>query len=143
MINRIAADAVLVFHLAFIVFAVAGAALVFCWRHAPLVHLPAAAWAVFVELTGRICPLTYLENDLRRMAGDSGYSGSFIEHYLLGIIYPTGLSRNWQLLAAAVVILCNLILYGLYWRRRKRTLQSAGKRIQHTRTDHTRTDHTI
>ncbi len=128
MIARIAADAVLVFHLAFIVFAVAGAALAFCWRLAPLVHLPAATWAVFVELTGRICPLTYLENNLRRMAGDSGYPGSFIEHYLLGIIYPAGLSRSWQFLAAAVVLFCNLILYGLYWWRHKRKYQSAENR---------------
>ncbi|MDP1635844.1 MAG: DUF2784 domain-containing protein [Gallionellaceae bacterium] len=85
----------------------------------PLIHLPAAAWGFFVELTGRTCPLTYLENHLRIRAGLSGYTESFVEHYLLAIIYPEGLTRNTQILLAGAVIVVNAAIYGwLYARAR-------------------------
>lgn len=112
MLFRLAADAVLLLHLAFILFAVLGGALASRWRWAPLVHLPAAAWGLFVEITGRICPLTYLENTLRIKAGQSGYAESFIEHYLLAIIYPAGLTREIQFALAGVVIAVNIAIYG-------------------------------
>jgi Protein of Unknown function (DUF2784) len=115
MLARLAADTVLIAHLAFIVFATFGAALSFKWRFMPLIHLPAAGWAIFVELTGRICPLTYLENNLRRSAGESGYTRSFIEHYLLGVIYPEGLTRELQFVLAALVLSINMVLYAIYW----------------------------
>lgn len=111
MLYRLSADAVLLFHLAFIVFALLGAAMAVRWRWVPLVHLPVSAWAIFVELTGRSCPLTYLENSLRIKAGQSGYSESFIEHYLLAIIYPAGLTREIQFVLAAVVIIVNIAIY--------------------------------
>lgn len=107
-----AADCVLLLHLAFILFALLGAAMAARWRWIPLVHLPAAAWGFFVELTGRSCPLTDLENHLRIKAGLSGYSDSFIEHYLLAIIYPAGLTREIQFALAAVVIVVNIAIYG-------------------------------
>lgn len=112
MLFRLAADAVLLLHLAFILFAVLGGALALRWRWAPLVHLPAAAWGLFVEITGRICPLTYLENTLRIKAGLSGYAESFIEHYLLAIIYPAGITREIQYALAGVVIVVNIAIYG-------------------------------
>jgi hypothetical protein len=116
---RLAADAVLLAHLAFIVFALLGAALACRWRWMPLVHVPAAAWGLFVELSGRICPLTHLENRLRIRAGQSGYAESFIEHYLLAIIYPEGLTREVQLVLAGVVVLVNAAIYGwLFYARR-------------------------
>ncbi len=108
---RLAADAVLLFHLAFIVFALLGALLALRWAWAPWVHLPAAAWAFFVESTGRICPLTHIENDLRARAGQAGYEGGFIEHYLLPVIYPAGLTRDVQFVLAGVVVAVNLALY--------------------------------
>lgn len=111
MLFRLAADAVLLLHLAFILLAVLGGALALRWRWAPLVHLPAAAWGLFVEITGRICPLTYLENTLRIKAGLSGYAESFIEHYLLAIIYPAGLTREIQFALAGVVIAVNIAIY--------------------------------
>ena len=114
MFFRLAADAVLLFHLAFIAFVVLGAALAARWRWLIYVHLPAAAWGFFVEVTGRICPLTYAENLLRIEAGESGYADSFIEHYLLAIIYPAGLTRESQLVLAALVIAINVAIYG--WR---------------------------
>lgn len=112
MLFRIAADGVLVLHLAFILFALVGGAIAVWWRWTPLLHLPAAAWALFIELTGRICPLTYLENHLRVRAGQSGYTDSFIEHYLLNIIYPAGLTREIQFILAGVVVVVNIAIYG-------------------------------
>ena len=112
MLFRLAADAVLLLHLAFILLAVLRGALALRWRWAPLVHLLAAAWGLFVEITGRICPLTYLENTLRIKAGLSGYAESFIEHYLLAIIYPAGLTREIQFALAGVVIAVNIAIYG-------------------------------
>lgn len=111
MYFRFAADGVLLLHMAFILFALFGGALTARWRWMPLVHLPTAAWALVVELTGRICPLTYLENDLRIRAGQSGYSESFVEHYLLDVIYPAGLSRELQFVLAALVLVVNIAIY--------------------------------
>lgn len=118
MIFRLAADAVLLLHLAFILFALLGAALALRWRWMPVLHLPAAAWGFFVEITGRVCPLTHWENAFRALAGQSGYTESFIEHYLLAIIYPAGLTREIQWLLAGVVLIVNIVLYGwLLYRR--------------------------
>ena len=111
MIYRYAADAVLLLHLAFIVFAVLGGLLVVWWRGVLFLHLPALVWGVFVELTGRICPLTSIENTLRIKAGTAGYSESFVEHYLLGVIYPDGLTREIQYFLGALVAVINFIIY--------------------------------
>lgn len=111
MLYSLAAAAVLLFHLAFILFALLGAILTARWRWMPLCHLPIAAWAVFIEMSGGRCPLTDLENFLRRQAGQSGYSESFIEHYLVAIIYPAGLTRDLQFLFAGIVIAINLVVY--------------------------------
>jgi len=111
MYFRFAADGVLLLHLSFILFSLFGGALAARWRWMPLVHLPVAAWAFFVELTGRICPLTYLENDLRVRAGQSGYTESFVEHYLLDVIYPSGLTREVQFVLAATVVVVNIAIY--------------------------------
>ena len=111
MIYRYAADAVLLLHLAFIVFAVFGGLLIVWWRGFFFLHLPALVWGIFVELTGRICPLTSLENTLRIKAGTAGYSESFVEHYLLGVIYPDGLTREIQYGLAALVAVLNFGIY--------------------------------
>ena len=120
MIYRISADAVLLLHLLFVVFVVVGALLVLRKPVLAWVHVPAAVWGIFVELTGRICPLTTLENYLLRKAGVDGYTDSFIEHYLVPIIYPSGLTRGVQIAMAIVVALINGVAYGwlIYrWRR--------------------------
>ena len=117
MLFLLAADAVLLLHLAFIVFALLGAAIAARWRWIIVVHLPAATWGFFVELTGRICPLTYLENHLRIKMGLSGYTESFVEHYVLAIIYPAGLTREIQFILAGVVVMVNVAIYGwLFYR---------------------------
>jgi len=118
MLFRLSADAVLLVHLAFILFALLGAAIAARWRWIPVVHLPAAAWGFFVELTGRVCPLTLLENYFRIKAGQSGYAESFIEHYLMAIIYPAGLTRGGQFTLAGVVVIVNVAIYGWLYSRR-------------------------
>ncbi len=112
MLFQFAADAVLLLHLSFILFALLGGAITAWWRWIPIVHLPAAAWGIFVEVTGRTCPLTYLENYARTQAGQSGYRESFIEHYLLAIIYPAGLTRGVQFALAGAVVIVNIAIYG-------------------------------
>lgn len=118
MATRWAADAVLVLHLAFIVFACLGGWLAWFWPRVLWVQLPAAGWAIWIELSGRVCPLTNIENDLRLQAGQAGYTSSFIEHHLLGVIYPQGLTRDIQMLLAAAAVALNLSAWGgLLWRR--------------------------
>ncbi len=119
MIYRALADLVLVLHLAFIVFVVAGGLLALRWGWAPLLHLPAALWGVFVEVSGRACPLTPLENALDRAAGVSGYSGGFIEHYLAPAIYPSELSHPVQLVLGGLVVLANALVYSVVWQRHR------------------------
>ena len=119
MLYRLAAEVVLFLHLAFIVFALLGAAFAARWRWLVAVHLPAAAWGFFVELTGRICPLTYAENFLRIKAGESGYTESFLEHYLLALIYPAGLTREVQFVLAGVVVVVNVAIYAWVFRPRR------------------------
>ncbi len=122
MLDRFAAEAVLSVHFGFILFVLFGAMLVARWHWMVAVHLPAAVWGGFVELTGRVCPLTYAENYLRNRAGESGYAQGFIEHYLLPLIYPAGLTQRIQYLLAAVVVLVNVLIYGWLLYRRRSTL---------------------
>ncbi|VXC42701.1 DUF2784 domain-containing protein [Pseudomonas sp. 9Ag] len=122
MFYRLGADAVLLLHLAFIIFVLLGGLLVAWKRGFLLLHLPAIAWGLFVELSGRPCPLTHWENLLRRLAGSAGYEAGFIEHYLLPLIYPAWLSVPVQYLLAAIVVVVNALIYGgLVWRRRQRS----------------------
>jgi hypothetical protein len=114
------ADAVLVFHGLFIAWAALGAIAVWRWPRLAWLHLPALAWAVWIETSGRICPLTPLENSLRRAAGQSGYSGGFIDHYLGRIIYPDGLTRQTQWVIAGVLLAVNVGAYLVIARRRAR-----------------------
>jgi hypothetical protein len=120
------ADAVLVFHGLFIAWAALGALAVWRWPRLAMVHLPALAWAVWIESSGRICPLTPLENSLRRAAGESGYSGGFIEHYLGRIIYPAGLTREAQWTVAGALLLFNAAVYGLLVTRRRNRPRRSG-----------------
>lgn len=125
MLARLAADLTLLLHLGFIAFALFGALLAFRWRWVPWLQLPAAAWGVFVELTGRLCPLTGWENHFRHLAGEAGYAGGFIEHHLLPLIYPEGLTRELQYALAGVVVVVNLVVYAALLRRRHRERHTA------------------
>jgi hypothetical protein len=118
MSYRLAADAVLVCHLLFILFVLGGALLVLRWRWLAWLHVPAAGWGVTVQWLHLYCPLTPLEIGLRRAAGQEGYSGGFIDHYLLPLIYPAELTATVQLWLGAAVLLLNLAIYAWVLRRR-------------------------
>jgi len=120
MIYRWLADAVVVLHICFVGFVVLGGFLLRRWPKLIYVHLPAAVWGVLIEFAGWICPLTPLENSLRARGGQAGYEGGFIEHYLLPILYPGGLSRNIQLVLGLFALAMNAVAYTLYFRSRKR-----------------------
>jgi hypothetical protein len=116
------ADAVLVAHLAFVLFVTLGGLLVLKWRRLGWLHIPAAAWGATIEFAGWICPLTPLENDLRARAGQSGYEGDFIARYLMPVVYPDGLTRQDQLLLGSAALAINLAIY--VW-----LLRQGGQRI--------------
>lgn len=118
----VAADAVVLVHLLFIVFAVLGGLLVWRWPWLVVLHLPAAAWGVLVELMRWPCPLTPLEQRLRVAAGEAGYSGGFIEHYVLPILYPAGLTPQIQIALGLFVLGLNLLIYAGLVRQRWRRL---------------------
>jgi hypothetical protein len=120
MLYSALAELVLVLHAAFIVFMLIGGLLALRWRLLPWLHLPCVLWVILIELNGWICPLTPLENQLREAAGARGYSGGFIEHYLLPLVYPPGLTPGLQALFAALVFGINLTIYTLVWRKRRR-----------------------
>ncbi len=119
MIYRPLADLVVWLHFLFIVFALAGGALTLRWRWMPWVHLPALAWGAAVEFTGWICPLTPLENALRRAGGAAAYSGSFVERYLVPLIYPGDLTREWQFALGGMLLVINVAIYAVVWYRRR------------------------
>jgi hypothetical protein len=119
------ADATVVVHLAFILFVIFGGLLALRWPRVAWLHVPAALWGAVVEFTGRICPLTPIENRFRLASGRPSYSSSFIEHYLVPIVYPADLTREAQILLGLVVVALNAVVYGLLWRRRARASRSA------------------
>lgn len=118
-IEGIAADAVVLLHLGFVAFVALGGLLVLRFPKLALLHVPALLWGIWIEVTGGICPLTPLENALRRRAGEGGYESGFIEHYVYPLVYPPGLTRGAQFSLAALLIVFDLAIYGwLLWRRR-------------------------
>ena len=120
MAFRILADVTVVVHLGFVLFAVLGGVLVARWPRIAWVHLPAAAWGAWVEFAGWLCPLTPLENWFRLQGGEAVYSVSFIERYLVPILYPSSLSRELQWGLGGLVLLINLTVYVLVFHRRAR-----------------------
>ncbi len=112
------ADAVLVVHLLFILYVVLGGLLVLRWRWTVWVHLNALLWGALLEFCGWLCPLTPLEKWLRNLAGEGGYSGGFIAHYLVPLIYPPGLTGRGQVVLGVAVILINALVYTTVLSRR-------------------------
>ena len=121
MLLGILADIVVLIHLFFVIFAVLGAVLIIWRRWILWLHLPTVFWAIWIELTGGVCPLTPLENWLRRQTGQGVYQGDFVEHYLLPLLYPVGLTRNTQILLGLLVFFVNAALYGyIFFQHRRR-----------------------
>jgi len=118
--HRLLADLLVALHFSFIVFVLFGGLLALKRREWTIVHLPAALWGAYTEFTSTVCPLTPWENALRQRAGEGGYSGGFIEHYLLPLIYPAGLTPHMQLGLGVMVVVLNIIVYAAVWRRWRR-----------------------
>lgn len=114
---RLLANLVVLLHAAFLLFVVAGALLVVRWPRLLPIHLACVAWGAYVELAGKICPLTPLENHFRRLAGLAGYPGGFIEHYLIPALYPPQLTASVQIAIGLGVLVLNGVLYAALWRR--------------------------
>ena len=122
--NRLLADAVLLLHFGFVAFVAVGALLVLRWPRLAGLHLPAFAWGAYAVLSGALCPLTPLENALRVAGGGPAYDASFIEHYLLPIVYPGfvqgAAGRGWQVTLGVLLVAGNAFVYALLlWRRRE------------------------
>jgi uncharacterized membrane protein YhhN len=113
------ADLVVLLHFAFVIFVVFGGLLVLRWPKVAYVHLPVAVYGVLIEFIGWVCPLTPLEKRLRESAGQEGYEGGFVEHYILPVLYPSGLTRGVQVALGALVILINLAIYAAIARGRR------------------------
>lgn len=117
MVDRWLADGVVAIHFAFIAFVVLGGLLALRWPRVAWVHAPIAIWGVVIEFVGFVCPLTPLENWLRHRGGEQGYAGGFIQHYLLPVIYPSGLTREVQIVLGIFVLVLNGLIYWRLWQR--------------------------
>ncbi|MDA9981928.1 DUF2784 domain-containing protein [Gammaproteobacteria bacterium] len=117
MLDRFFADAIVVVHLLFVIYAIFGGVLVLRWKYTVYSHIPALLWGIAVEANGWICPLTPLENELRARAGLVGYTGGFVEHYLLPVLYLDNLTRYDQYVLAALLILVNVVVYAFVIRK--------------------------
>lgn len=117
MLYRLLAELIMLLHFAYIIFVMGGAFLVLHRRWWMWLHIPAVAWGVWIEFFSKVCPLTPLENSLRAKAGQAGYAGGFIDHYLARIIYPEGLTPRAQIGIGAFVVIVNAALYWWIWRR--------------------------
>jgi hypothetical protein len=117
-LHRVLADAVLLFHLGFILFVLFGALLAVRWRRVLWLHVPCALWGIAVELLGWICPLTPLENELRSKAGMQGYSGGFVERYVIPVVYPADLTRLVQIAAGGLALGINVGIYAWVLKQR-------------------------
>ena len=120
MIYTLFADLVVLLHFGFIIFAVLGALLLRRWPRLIWLHLPTALWAMAIEFYGGVCPLTPLENWLHQQAGESGYSESFIQHYIAPIVYPGEITTTVRVVLGTAVLLINLVLYTRFLKLRQR-----------------------
>ena len=109
---KLLADALVVFHMGFVGFVLLGGTIALRWRRAMWLHLPAVAWGIYIELSHNICPLTPLENHLRRAGGATTYQGGFVDHYIMPVLYPNGLTHAMQVAIAVVIVVLNAVVYG-------------------------------
>ncbi len=118
MLFGLLADAVVIVHAAFVAFVVLGGFLALRCRRLAWLHLPAALWGAWIEFAGWTCPLTPLENTLRQLAGEAGYAGGFVEHYLVPVLYPAAYSLRLRVALGGLAVALNAVAYALYFRRR-------------------------
>jgi len=115
------ADLIVLLHFLFVLFVVCGGLLALRWPRIVWVHVPAAAWGVLIEFGGWICPLTPLENRLRRAQGEAAYEGDFVARYILPVLYPDGLTRGHQVLLGGLALAFNLAVYAVVLARHRRS----------------------
>jgi hypothetical protein len=123
MIYRLLADVVVAVHFGFVLFVIFGGLFALRWPKAAWIHVPVALWGAGIEFLSGICPLTPLENHLRRLGGEAGYSGGFVERYILPVLYPSGpagLSQDVQLVLGSFVVVINAVVYFAVWRRHRK-----------------------
>lgn len=111
MVFKLAASALALLHLGFILFVVLGGLLLLKWPRMMWLHVPAAVWGALIEFAGWYCPLTSMENAMLRRAGESGYTGGFVAHYIFRLIYPAGLTRGLEIAIGVFVLVVNLSVY--------------------------------
>ena len=129
MTYNLLADLVVFVHFLFVLFSVLGALLVIRWRKIMWLHLPAACWAAVIEFSGKICPLTPLENWLRIRGGETAYSGDFIGQYLLWLLYPSGLTRDVQIILGAIVVGINIGIYSYIFVRKMKWCENCNRKL--------------
>jgi hypothetical protein len=121
MLAHFAANAIVLIHVVFILFVLFGAWLVLRWKWVAWLHVPAFAWGAAIEFLGAVCPLTPLEQRLRELAGERGYTGGFVDHYIVPVMYPAGLTPAVQLWLGVFVVALNVAIYAFVLARRLRT----------------------
>jgi hypothetical protein len=121
MLAHFAANAIVLIHVVFILFVLFGAWLVLRWKWVAWLHVPAFAWGAAIEFLGAVCPLTPLEQRLREFAGERGYTGGFVDHYIVPVMYPAGLTPAVQLWLGVFVVALNVAIYAFVLARRLRT----------------------
>jgi hypothetical protein len=121
MLAHFAANAIVLIHVVFILFVLFGAWLVLRWKWVAWLHVPAFAWGAAIEFLGAVCPLTPLEQRLREFAGERGYTGGFVDHYIVPVMYPAGLTPAVQLWLGVFVVALNVAIYAFVLARRQRT----------------------
>ncbi|MDX1651363.1 MAG: DUF2784 domain-containing protein [Brumimicrobium sp.] len=117
MFFKILADLVVIIHFVFILYVIFGGLIVLKYRKTVFLHIPCAIWGCLIMFAGWICPLTYIENDLREAAGTETYSDGFIQHYIIPIIYPENLTRELQAILGFSVLVLNIIVYSILIKR--------------------------
>ncbi|MCH7505710.1 MAG: DUF2784 domain-containing protein [Proteobacteria bacterium] len=126
MLYSAVANFLMLVHFCFILFVILGGLLLFWWPRLVFVHLPTAAWGVMIELNHWICPLTPLEQSMRHAAGQDGYTGGFIDHYINPLIYPEGLTPQIQQVLGFSLLLLNVVIYGIWLLQRFIVRKRAG-----------------
>ena len=127
MSYQLSADLVLILHLAFVLFVLLGGFLLLRWPKLVWLHLAAVTWGALIEFIGFVCPLTPLEVNLRRLGGQAGYEGDFVQHYITASLYPSGLTRKMQIGLGISVLVLNMLIYG-YWIAHRRLARGATKK---------------
>lgn len=108
---RLAVYGLILFHMAFVAFAVLGGVLLLRYPALWPWHLPVLVWALLVEVMQWPCPLTACENTLRRKAGMPTYSAGFVEHYLLASLFRGSRRTQFEIMLSIAVFVMNISLY--------------------------------